>query len=213
MSSAEPLTKRLRLSRVIMHLRPGGHRIVQLYNGLDGLISVREARFLHKIARGRGTIVEIGPHRGKSTVFLALGAGFDTDHDGKRFVSIDPHPPETPGEDGKSNSEIFCDTLGRYGISDAVEYWHDYSHSALPRWDGSPIDLLWIDGSHAYDDKCADFRQWGALVGAGGVIVAHDVYRPRIPDVRRAWKDCIEDDPAWRPTQRCHSIAWTTRIG
>lgn len=40
---------------------------------------------------------------------------------------------------------------------------------------GRPVDLLVIDGDHAYGSVRIDFEMYGDLVGAGGLIAFHDV--------------------------------------
>jgi predicted O-methyltransferase YrrM len=211
-ATTEPTpTKRLKWSRIAVRFAPGGARITQLFNDLEGLISIREAQFLYRIARGRQTIVEIGPHRGKSTVLLALGAGLDQPGNQTRFVSIDPHG-DRPGVTGEEDFNAFHDTLKRYNLDDRIDHWRRYSQEAADDWDGSPIDLLWIDGSHDYQDKVDDLEKWGRFVRPGGVVVAHDVFRPRIPDVLRAWGDTIQPNASWGPTRKKHSIAWAQRV-
>jgi len=43
---------------------------------------------------------------------------------------------------------------------------------------GEPLDLLFIDGSHTYDDALSDFEQYRGLVRPGGLIAFHDI----VPD-------------------------------
>lgn len=40
---------------------------------------------------------------------------------------------------------------------------------------GAPLDFLLIDGDHAYEGVAQDFRDYGPLVRAGGIIAFHDV--------------------------------------
>ena len=40
---------------------------------------------------------------------------------------------------------------------------------------GEPVDLLFIDGDHAYESVKRDFELYGALVRAGGAVAFHDI--------------------------------------
>lgn len=57
---------------------------------------------------------------------------------------------------------------------------------------GRPIDLLFVDGDHAYAGVKQDVEAYGALVAPGGLIVLHDVLRrPSLPgiEVHRLWDE------------------------
>ena len=41
--------------------------------------------------------------------------------------------------------------------------------------DGREVDLLYIDGSHWYEDVHADYLKYRGLVRPGGIIVLHDI--------------------------------------
>jgi predicted O-methyltransferase YrrM len=45
---------------------------------------------------------------------------------------------------------------------------------------GRPLDLLYLDGDHSYEGVSEDFRMYGPLVRAGGLVVFHDI----VPDYR-----------------------------
>jgi hypothetical protein len=64
-----------------------------------------------------------------------------------------------------------------------------------------PFDIVFIDGSHDYDDVVADLRNYGAMVKAGGYLVMDDasLYVPGAygrflghPDVSRAAGDVMD---------------------
>ena len=61
----------------------------------------------------------------------------------------------------------------------------DSHHEATPRavadaLGGRALDLLYIDGDHSYEGVAADFRMYAPLLGAGGLVVFHDI----VPDHR-----------------------------
>jgi cephalosporin hydroxylase len=64
-------------------------------------------------------------------------------------------------------------------------------HAAAGRaLDGKPVDFLFIDGGHTYDEVSRDFELYAPLVRLGGVVGIHDV-NPGAADVNRFWHDWI----------------------
>jgi len=57
--------------------------------------------------------------------------------------------------------------------------------------DGTPIDLLFLDGGHLYDDVKADFELYSPLVRHGGLVLFHDIYNdnPGAVEVPRYWQE------------------------
>ena len=66
--------------------------------------------------------------------------------------------------------------------------------------DGTPIDLLFIDGGHMYENVRADFELYSPIVRPGGLVLFHDIYNdnPGAVEVPRYWRelkvshDCVE---------------------
>lgn len=60
------------------------------------------------------------------------------------------------------------------------------------------IDLLHIDGRHAYEDVHQDYEQWRSAVRDGGVILFHDTAeRERGFGVWRLWDELQADNPTF----------------
>ena len=56
--------------------------------------------------------------------------------------------------------------------------------------EGREIDLLFIDGDHAYEAVKADFESLSPLVRQGGIIMFHDIiYSTPVDDVPPFWKE------------------------
>lgn len=53
----------------------------------------------------------------------------------------------------------------------------------------APIDFLFIDGGHTYEQVKADYDNYGSLVRYGGIIAFHDVVDKDWPDVVRFWNE------------------------
>lgn len=197
------------IGRLRVRLGPHGAEIIRLHDDLDGQILLEESAFLFRAARDRRTIVEIGSFRGKSCVMLARGAG-----PGGRVTAVDPHlpPSSLPSERyAFRDHDIFLESVARHGVADRVDPWIMTSREASARWDGAPIDLMWIDGDHTYDAVRFDLEAWSARVRVGGLLAAHDCRRGSA--VERAWREVIDARPdLWAPRGKARSIAWTTRL-
>jgi len=142
-----------------------------------GFLTEREGRFLIMAAAcapARGSILEIGSFKGKSTVGLASIAR----HYGLGpVVAVDPHtaPSETdPSLQGKSTSwEDFLGTLRSAGLDSYVEPHRAFSNELGRTWD-RPLRLLWIDGDHTYDGVRLDFDLFSPFLIEGAIIAFHD---------------------------------------
>lgn len=139
----------------------------RLTDGVEGFLSDDEAVYLMRLAArggGRGAIVEIGSYHGKSTVLLAhaaRAAGREP------VVAIDPHLGGAV--------DPFHDTLARGGVTGHVTPLVATSDAAAETW-RDPIRLLWIDGSHTYDQVRRDFNTWTPFLVDGGIVAFHDTY-------------------------------------
>ena len=132
---------------------------------VPGWLGDEEALALYEAARactGRGAIVEIGSWRGRSTICLALGS---KDGPGVPVVAIDRHTDKTFVD--------FQENIRQAGIADLVRPIRATSDEAFTEFD-EPIELIFIDASHKYDDVRRDFDQWVPLVVEGGTVAMHD---------------------------------------
>lgn len=176
----------------------------------DGHLTEREGRFLALLAAAvpaRGTILEIGSFRGKSTVGLAsvavrYGLG--------PVVAVDPHsaPSETdPDLGGQATTwDDFERTLTRAGVRDVVEAHCTFSRDLAPGWTRS-IRLLWIDGDHTYRGAKADLDLFLPHVVPGGVVAFHDVLHAFDGPIRVFVEEVLRSD-AFGPAGFCGSIGW-----
>ncbi len=79
-------------------------------------------------------------------------------------------------------SNPLCDIQLITGFSQAPETVEQVKQAV----GDEPLDFLFIDGSHEYEDVKADFDNYHGLVRPGGVIGFHDVNHP---PVKRLWDE------------------------
>ena len=113
-----------------------------------------------------GLIVEIGAYMGRSTKLLALSSPQST------IITIDSYKENPffsyPCEEIK---EKFYKTVK--GLP--VTLINEDSHVVGKTWD-RPIDFLFIDGSHLYDDVLLDIKLFIPHVKKGSYVYFHDYY-------------------------------------
>lgn len=140
-----------------------------------GHLSLNEAKLLFHMAAQvpvGGTVVEIGSFQGRSTVCLGFGAKMA----GAFVWSIDPHYDYQVTQEthyGMENHAALLKNLIDFGLADVVRVVALNSH--FISWGDNPrIDVLFIDGSHEYEDVKLDFMLWSPWMQPNGKIIVHD---------------------------------------
>jgi hypothetical protein len=149
-------------------------------DGIVGYASPREAMALYgavvnaPAGADGAVVVEIGAYGGRSTIPLALGV----QERGRGYVvTIDPMPqPSMPAN------------LARAGVSPVVRHVGMGSHAARVALGDLDVSVLYVDGSHAYEDVQADAQDWLPLVRNGGVAAFND---PSWPGVYRVLREQV----------------------
>ena len=175
-----------------------------------GFLTEREARFLALAAAcapGKGTILEIGSFKGKSTVGLAsIAARYGLG----KVVTVDPHtaPSVTdPDLEGQTSSwEDFRATLRTAGVEDSVEIHRALSRDLARGWT-RPIRLLWIDGDHTYAGAKEDIDLFRRHLAAGAIVALHDVLHTFEGPIRVFVEELLASDD-FGPAGLCGSIGW-----
>lgn len=141
---------------------------------IDGWLSDGDANILYKYAKlnNGGVIVEIGSWKGKSTVVLAMGS---KDGYSNKVYAIDPHENTEAHKLFKQDStkQIFENNLKLFGVDDIVVPIFKKSVDATKDVNNQ-IGLLFIDGSHEYEDVKNDINNYIPFTGIGSVILFHD---------------------------------------
>lgn len=145
---------------------------------IEGMLFLGEAWRLYECARlvpagdREPVVVEIGSFKGRSSAALALGL---LDRGAGRLYAIDPnHQPE------------FERNLEQSGVRDLVVAVRRGSHEARGEFAPASVSLLFIDGSHEYEDVVQDIEDWTASLADGAIVAFND---PGWTGVNRALRD------------------------
>jgi methyltransferase family protein len=150
---------------------------------IEGWMSETELRWLAETAEMCETIVEFGSHCGRSTRALADNC-MGVTH------AVDPWTGEYYNDDGSraeflggSRLEDFKHNLQDLIPIGRVEY-HKMKSTEFKL--GVLADLVFIDGSHLYEDVKSDIAHAKTLVKKGGILAGHDYNDAGWPGVKRA---------------------------
>lgn len=119
----------------------------------------------------RSILVEIGSWKGKSTVLLGLASG-----DRSLVYAIDPHTGSHEHKElyGKVDTfEDFQKNIESEALRDKVICLRTSSFEAAKRVP-MDVDLIWVDGSHDYQDVKSDFISYFPKLRVGGWMAMHD---------------------------------------
>jgi hypothetical protein len=136
-------------------------------------------------------VVELGTHFGCSC-FAFAEAAKRLNHD-CTISAVDTW--EGDDHAGFYGEEVFDYVSGvaRSDYARSVRLVRARFDEARPEFEDSSVDLLHIDGRHAYEDVSADFEGWRGAVRDGGVILFHDIAeRENDFGVWRLWEELAE---------------------
>jgi len=153
--------------------------IAEKIKDVGGWLSSIEANLLYNLAKKNpydGVIVEIGSWKGKSTICLGIGS---MENNRNKIIAIDPHTSHCEKlktylyENEVSTFSEFQKNIKQAKIDHLIEPIVDFSFNAVHQVNKS-IDLIFIDGSHKYEDVLKDLQMFFPKVREGGVIAFHD---------------------------------------
>ncbi len=154
---------------------------------ISGYFSLDEAWALNRavatIPRSADVrVVEIGSYKGRSTV--AIGLALSERHGG-HCVSVDPHAPT--GKESYVREHGGADTFDEYlanirrsGVERYIESVRATSEVARASYDGTKIDVLFIDGSHDFEDVKNDIALWTPLLKRSSIVAFNDPFSPGV---------------------------------
>ena len=160
----------------------------------EALLSRGEQTLLYELAQkvpAGGTIVELGSWMGGSTVMLAAGS---LSGPKAKVYAVDSFA--IVGENfleyalrivgkGPDYFAKFQSNMQRAGVESLIEPIRSLTVPAAKDWSHPPIDLLFIDASHYYEDVARDFAAWAIHCAAGSCCVFHDYERVGMPGVKK----------------------------
>ncbi|MFZ2202451.1 MAG: glycosyltransferase [Microgenomates group bacterium] len=162
---------------------------------IEGWLVPGQERVLYDLAsrlKIGSTIVEIGSFKGRSTACLGLGANKSTTvyaidtfaGNDKDFFLGNQYQGERQYLDAFKKNVEWVDLKNVVPIQ-------SLSSTIGRRW-RLPIDLLFIDGSHIYEDVRSDFELFFPHVKPGGMVLFHDV-DPAFPGVYKVWHELAKN--------------------
>jgi predicted O-methyltransferase YrrM len=160
-------------------------RMWPIFDSIEGWLTHAEGKWLFDAARSLSdgaNIVEIGSYKGRSTCCLALGCR----RSDRRVFAVDSFDG---GSDlPRDNSfPAFLENLKRCGVLSYVNAVTGLSGDVAKDWK-KPIQMLFIDGSHNYEEVLADFIGFFPHVEYGGIVAFHDVDETK-PGVLKVWNE------------------------
>jgi predicted O-methyltransferase YrrM len=186
------------------------------YLEIDGWLRVEEARTLYDLARGlpdRPVVVEIGSWQGKSS--LVLGSALRHKR-AAELHCIDPFNAD--GDDASRDNyseratrlggtllDRFRANMAAADLLQIVRPRPGYSHDLVGEF-RAPLDMVFIDGDHAYEAVLRDYRDWSPLLRPGGVLAFHDVGRSATPGPARVIDEFVKGDPQWIDQRQVRSL-------
>ncbi len=158
-------------------------------SSVKGFLDEEEATRLYRIAIEASKLapcLEIGSYCGKSAIFL----GTACKENNAVLFSIDHHTgseEQQPGQEyfdpdlldqetGKIDTlRLFRKTIADFDLGDSVIPIIGRSEIIGRAWN-TPLSLIFIDGSHAYESVLNDYQIWTKHILSGGYLVFHDIF-------------------------------------
>ncbi len=156
---------------------------------VKGFLDAREAQKLYLLALEagkKGPCLEIGSYCGKSSVYLGTACRknstvlFSIDH----HTGSEEQQPEQEyfdpdlfdKETGKVDTlKHFRKTISDFDLDDVVIPIVGHSAVIGGAWQ-TPLSLIFIDGSHAYESVLSDYNVWAKNLIPGGYLLFHDIF-------------------------------------
>lgn len=147
--------------------------ILPKLGGVEGWMTDGQGAMLARYAaqvRDDEAIVEIGSHRGRSTIVLALSRRGDVP-----LTAVDPFDDPYWGG-GADSLEVFESNLERAGVRDQVELFRGFGEQAAAAWSGPRVGLLYLDGAHDFRTVDRELALWRAHLARGARVLCHDTF-------------------------------------
>lgn len=179
--------------KISMAVDPVEREFKSVYGCIDKvpgfLKSPMQERWFFKTAleaSNDAVIVEIGSFKGRSTVSFGFGCRNTKRH----IYAIDLFEGDGADYGSGEFENAFIANIEMCKLSQYVTPIKKHSMEVAETW-SLPIDVLFIDGSHEYEDVKADFNAFYPFVKKDGVIAFHDI-KGKWDGVIRFWGEVQE---------------------
>ena len=132
----------------------------------------REGELLRRVARAGGCVVEVGVYEGSSSVQLVDAMAPDA-----TLHLVDPYVENALRSGWRGVERATRRTVARAAARHGGPRlrWHVCTSAEAARgWNGTPVDVVFIDGDHTREGARLDWDLWSPHVPAGGTVVFHD---------------------------------------
>lgn len=156
---------------------------------IKGFLDERESDYLYQLAlkaSKKGPCLEIGSYCGKSAVYI----GGACKENNAVLFSLDHHRGSEEQQPGQEYFDpdllneqtglidtlpLLRHTLAVFALEDTVIPIVGRSETVGRAWQ-TPLSLIFIDGSHAYESVLKDYQIWSKHLMPGGYLVFHDIF-------------------------------------
>jgi glycosyltransferase involved in cell wall biosynthesis/predicted O-methyltransferase YrrM len=158
-------------------------RLEDALRGVEGGLGPIEARLLYRSVRDFPPLdeplraVEIGSFEGRSTIAMACAL----DQRSGEVVSIDAHDSASvaPAAENSAGDTFaaFTNTISRAGLGERIRVVRTTSEAAALAALTHPVHVLFIDGSHRYEDVRSDVQLSFPALAGRSVVALNDPSR------------------------------------
>jgi hypothetical protein len=157
----------------------------------DEAWALHEAVRCHPASRTALTVVEIGSWKGRATIVLASGLRA---RGGGSVYAIDPHADTAlhAANGEESTYDSFLANVRTAEVESYVRSVRARSAEARSRFADRSVDMLFVDGSHEYEDVLRDIDDWTPALQDVATVGFHDIVG--YPGVTRALHERVLRD-------------------
>lgn len=141
---------------------------------VDGFMTLRELEWLYDHANGN--CVEIGSHKGRSALVLALKMQDCEGH----LSCVDCWGSEEIYQEFRANLREHLEN------TDVVSPIRIRSVEAASQFPDNSLDFVFIDSSHEYQDTVEEIILWFPKLRSNGLLCGHDYGHPEFPGLKKA---------------------------
>jgi predicted O-methyltransferase YrrM len=144
-----------------------------------------------------GFLAELADELPQNAHIINIGAGVGTSaltfleaRSDIKLITIDIQKDSNPGG-GLDNEKTALEKAGFYQTERYTQI-HGDSKEVGRQWSGGTVDMVFIDGEHAYANCVGDIKAWLPHIKENGILAVHD-YAPPWPQVRQAVDELLVD--------------------